>query len=142
MMPANPTRTTRRRFRLPRRLAAPAAVLAGGLIGSAARSGVGSAFPVGAGRFPVTTFLINVSGSLLLGFFLARRQRAVTRGWSLHLWGIGALGSFTTFSTFSVEAFRLIDAGAWALVGSYAVASTILGLSAALLGQRIGRVGR
>jgi CrcB protein len=83
--------------------------------------------------------VINVSGSLLLGLFLARRQRAVTRRWSLQLWGIGALGSFTTFSTFSVEVFRLLEDGAWAVAAGYVVGSTILGLSAAWLGQQLGR---
>jgi len=100
------------------------------------------AFPVGSGRFPATTLLINVAGSLLLGFFLARRQRAVTRRWSLHLWAIGALGSFTTFSTFSLEVFRLIAAGAAGMAARYVLASVVLGLGAAMLGQRLGRVGR
>jgi fluoride exporter len=99
-------------------------------------------FPVEPGQFPATTLLVNIVGSLLLGLFLARRQRAITRRWSLHLWAIGALGSFTTFSTFSIEVFRLIDTGEIPLAVIYVVASIFLGLGAALLGQRLGRVGR
>lgn len=125
-----------------REFAAPVSVLGGGLLGSAARSALGSAFPAAPGAFPATTLLVNVAGSLFLGLFLARRQRAVTRRWSLHFWAIGVLGSFTTFSTFSVEVFRLLDRQAWALVVAYAAASIVLGLGAAVLGQRLGRVGR
>lgn len=131
------TRTRRRLHR--RSLYAAAAVLAGGVLGSAVRAWIGLLLPVPPGRFPATTMVINVSGSLLLGLFLARRQRAVTRRWSLQLWGIGALGSFTTFSTFSVEVFRLLEDGAWAVAAGYVVGSTILGLSAAWLGQQLGR---
>jgi CrcB protein len=141
-----PARITPVRRRPPsrrwRRLAAPAAVAGGGLVGSAARAAISANFPGQAGSFPVTTLLVNITGSLLLGLYLARRQRAVTRRWSLQFWAIGALGSFTTFSTFSVEVVRLADAGAWVPVGWYVLASTLLGLAAALLGQRLGRAGR
>ncbi|MGA9597031.1 MAG: CrcB family protein [Acidimicrobiia bacterium] len=123
-------------------LPAPLAVLGGGLIGSAARAAVGAAFPVAVGAFPATTLLVNLAGSLLLGLFLARRQRAVTRRWSLRFWAIGALGSFTTFSTFSVEVFRLLDRQAWASACGYVLASILFGLGAAVIGQRLGRVGR
>jgi CrcB protein len=123
-------------------LIAPGAVLVGGFVGSGARAGIGSIFPVEPGRFPAATLLINVVGSLLLGLFLARRQRAITRRWSLHLWAIGVLGSFTTFSAFSVEVFLLIDLGESSLAASYVVASIFFGLSAALLGQRLGSAGR
>jgi CrcB protein len=99
-------------------------------------------FPVDPGRFPWPTLVVNVAGSLLLGLYLARRQRAVTARWSLQFWAIGALGSFTTFSTFSVEVFRLVDANAGSVAASYAVASLIGGLLAALLGERLGAVAR
>lgn len=123
-----------------RRWGAPLAVLAGGLLGAGVRATVTTAFPVPAGSFPVATFAINLLGSLLLGGYLTRRQRAVVARWSLHFWAIGALGSFTTFSTFSLEVVRLLDAGTVVTALWYAAASTIGGLAAALLGDRIGRV--
>jgi len=123
-----------------RRNGAPLAVLAGGLLGAGLRAAITAALPVPAGAFPVTTFAINLSGSLLLGGYLARRQRAVVARWSLQFWAIGALGSFTTFSTFSLEVVRLLDASMVATALWYASASTIGGLAAALLGGRIGRV--
>lgn len=124
------------------RLAAPVAVLGGGLLGAGGRAAIGALFPVGTGRFPVSTLLVNLGGSLLLGLYLARRQRAVTARWSLQFWAIGALGSFTTFSTFGAEVFRLVDAQALSLAVGYVAASMIGGLAAALIGQRLGKVAR
>jgi CrcB protein len=125
-----------------RRWGAPLAVLAGGLLGAGTRAAVAAAFPVPPGSFPVTTFAVNLTGSVLLGGYLARRQRAVVGRWSLQFWAIGALGSFTTFSTFSVEVVRLMDTGAVGTALWYAIASTIGGLAAALAGDRIGKVVR
>jgi CrcB protein len=125
-----------------RRLLVPAAVLAGGLLGSGTRAGISLRFPTAAGTFPTSTFLVNLTGSLLLGLYLARRQRAVTARSSVQFWAIGALGSFTTFSAFSVETFQLVDAGSNALAAMYATASLLGGLTAALLGDRLGSVGR
>ncbi|MEX2279783.1 MAG: CrcB family protein [Acidimicrobiia bacterium] len=117
------------------------AVLGGGLVGSAARSGIGEMFQP-SGSFPVTTAAINVAGSLLLGFYLARHQRADVTRWSLQFWAIGAIGSFTTFSAFSVEVFHLVASGSMTVALSYVVASTLGGLTAALIGDRLGSVGR
>jgi len=118
------------------------AVLAGGLLGSGTRAGISERFPTAAGTFPTSTFLVNLTGSLLLGLYLARRQRAVTARSSVQFWAIGALGSFTTFSAFSVETFQLVDAGFNGLAAVYATVSLLGGLTAALLGDRLGSVGR
>ena len=124
------------------RLARPAAVHAGGLLGSGLRAAVAAVVPATANGFPAATLIVNLAGSLMVGAYLARRERAVVAGWSLHFWAIGALGSFTTFSAFGLEVFRLIDIGRRAAAAGYAVASTLGGLATALLGQRIGGVGR
>jgi fluoride exporter len=120
------------------RFAPIAAVAAGGLLGSAGRSVVSSLVPSAPGAFPTGTLIVNLTGSLLLGFYLARRQNAVTTRWSLQFWAIGVLGSFTTFSTFSLETFRLIDGGATPTAAVYVLASMIGGLIAALVGDRVG----
>lgn len=124
------------------KVAAPASVLAGGLLGAAMRAIVGELFPVTSGRFPTTTLLVNLAGSLVLGLYLSRRQRAIAAGWSLRFWAIGGLGSFTTFSTFSAEVFRLIEANAIVVAVWYGLASLVGGVAAALLGERLGMVGR
>jgi CrcB protein len=116
--------------------------MAGGLLGAGLRAAIGELFPVAAGRFPATTLSVNLAGSLLLGLYLARRQRAVSSGWSFRFWAIGGLGSFTTFSAFSAEVFRLITADASRIAVWYVLASLIGGVAAALLGERLGTVAR
>lgn len=125
-----------------RRFAPAGAVLAGGLLGSLARSGVGSVFRTEPGSFPMTTLIVNVGGSFLLGVYLSRRERSVTSALSLQFVAIGVLGSLTTFSTFSVETFQLMDAGRAFLVVAYSGASIVGGLTAALVGDRLGRISR
>jgi CrcB protein len=87
---------------------------------------------------PVATLVVNLTGSLLLGFYLVRREQTVTGRWSLQFWAIGVFGSLTTFSAFSVEVFRLIDQGETMTAGIYVAASIVGGVILALLGQRIG----
>jgi CrcB protein len=117
-------------------------VLGGGLLGSAARGVIAVAVPTPSGGFPVATLIVNLAGSFLLGFYLARRERAVSARWSLRFWAIGALGSFTTFSTFSLEVFQLIEIGHVPVALGYVGASTLGGLAVALIGDRVGAVTR
>ena len=90
------------------------------------------------GRFPLGTFLVNVSGSFvlgLLGAFLA--QRAVPNADALRLAiGVGFCGGFTTFSTFEWETHALLDDGAWLA----AVLNVVLSLFAGLVAVRLGVV--
>jgi fluoride exporter len=118
------------------------AVLAGGLLGSAARIGVGYLIPAAPGRLPVATLMVNLAGSLLLGFYLVRREGTVTAPLSLQFWGIGVFGSFTTFSTFSIEVLHLLGEGQSATAVGYIAASIVGGLILALAGLRLGSVIR
>lgn len=117
-------------------------VLAGGAFGSAARVGIGQLLPVVPGVFPSATLAVNLAGSFLLGLYLARRQQAAARRWLLQFWAFGVLGSFTTFSAFSLEVVQLVQANRAFLAGGYLTASIVGGLVLALVGQRIGRVPR
>jgi fluoride exporter len=119
-----------------------AAVLAGGIIGSAARTGVSYLLPAATGRLPVATLIVNLAGSLLVGFYLARREQTVTAPLSLQFWGIGVFGSFTTFSTFSIEVVYLLGQRKAATAVAYVATSIIGGLILALSGQRVGSVIR
>lgn len=89
-------------------------------------------------RLPLGIVVVNLVGSFLLGFFLARRERAISGPGSTQFWAIGVLGSFTTFSAFSADLFDLISRGDVALAMGYLVLSLPGGLLVALLGQRIG----
>jgi CrcB protein len=121
-----------------RRSAAPLAVLAGGLLGSGVRAAILLAWPIDGDAFPFPTLAINLTGALFLGFYLARRQQAVAGPHSVPFWAIGVLGSFTTFSLFSLEVFELLDAGQAAPAIAYVVVSTVGGVALAISGQRIG----
>lgn len=63
--------------------------------------------------FPVSTLLVNVSGSIALGA-LAGFVMAGHLPWGALTWaGTGLLGGYTTFSTFTYETVRLVEDGAW-----------------------------
>lgn len=119
-----------------------AAVAGGGLVGSAARSGVGLLIPTADGRFPTAVLVANLTGSFLLGLFLARRERAVGGPTAMRFWAIGLLGSFTTFSAFSLDLLVLVEAGRVVASAMYLVGSVVGGLALALAGERIGAVLR
>ncbi|MCU1280202.1 MAG: crcB [bacterium] len=84
--------------------------------------------------WPWATFLINISGCFMIGFFLTltTERFAVHEGWR-YLFPIGFVGAYTTFSTYEYETVRLIESGAWLRAGSYVVASTVVGFAAVLL---------
>lgn len=115
-------------------------ILLGGIIGTGARYGlqgwVQRAW--GAGTFPVGTLVINLAGSLILGFVIryATGSTVVTpelRGGLT----IGFCGAFTTMSTFSYESMTLLQDGDYWRAGLY-MGGTILGcLMAVALGTAL-----
>jgi CrcB protein len=122
-------------------------VATGGVLGTACRYELELLAPAGAGRFPWTTFAVNVFGSLVLGFFLT----LLTRQWERHpgaavarpLVTTGFLGAFTTWSTYLVEVTLLAKDDAAGLAVAYLVASLFAGLLAAVVGMALaGRWGR
>jgi CrcB protein len=117
---------------------AVATIAGGGLVGSAARAGIVIAIPARVGSFPTAILVANLAGSFLLGLYLARRERSVGGPASMRFWAIGVLGSFTTFSTFSVDLVVLLRAGPHMEVLWYVAASLLGGLFLAVAGQRVG----
>jgi CrcB protein len=121
------------------RLAPYLLVALGSCVGGVARFGIGRW--VGAAidaRFPLGTFLVNVSGSFLLGFLgglLATRALPHADALRLAL-GVGFCGGFTTFSTFEYETHALFEDGLWLP----AVTNMFLSLFAGLLAVRFGIV--
>ena len=88
-------------------------VIVGGGAGSAARYLVGLCiFSYAGGAFPWGTLTVNVVGSFLIGLVATLADEAGAIGPQARLFLIvGVLGGFTTFSSFSVETFRLVDNG-------------------------------
>jgi CrcB protein len=102
------------------------------LSGLVARS-IPSAFPYG-------TLLINVTGSLVVGYFLVYSTERVLLDprWRL-LIAIGFCSSYTTFSSYVFESFALMEQGQWWLVSLNALASNLLCLAAVLAGAALAR---
>lgn len=109
----------------------------GGFLGANARYLVGLLVAAHLGsRFPFATFLINVSGSFLLGLL----GTLAAERWLQHpeqvrlLLGVGFLGAYTTFSTFEYETHALIQDGEWLLASLNFVLSPLAGYVAVWLG--------
>jgi CrcB protein len=90
--------------------------------------------------FPYGTLLINVTGSLVLGFFLVYSTERVLLDprWRLLL-AVGFCGSYTTFSSYAFESFALMEQGQWWLMTINVVGSNLLCLAAVLVGAALAR---
>lgn len=114
----------------------------GGFAGANARYVVGRWMVGRFGEaFPVGTMLINVTGSLLIGFVLALLLGKVSLAdptWRLLLI-VGLLGGYTTFSAFAAESVRLIEDGRIAAAATYIVGTNVLAIIACMVGLGIGR---
>jgi len=118
-----------------------AAVAAGGALGSVLRFGLSQWVHLLAGRgFPFGTLTVNVLGSLAMGFlfvlFLDRLSAGVV--WRAGLL-VGVLGGFTTFSSFSIETFSLIEQGDWLKAVVNVAGNVLLCLGATWIGVLLAR---
>jgi fluoride exporter len=112
-----------------------------GALGALARYGLEGLIAKRAGGFPWGTFVINVSGAFLLGFlFTILTERLSVSPWLRSAITIGFLGAYTTFSTFSLETYRLLADGAYLFGVANAVGSLTAGLIAVYAGVVMGRV--
>lgn len=84
--------------------------------------------------FPVGTFTVNAAGSLLIGILL-ETTRSQAAAWLLI---VGFCGGFTTFSTFSVDAVRLLRNGDYGSAAGYVGLSVAVCIAFAALGMWIG----
>jgi fluoride exporter len=113
----------------------------GGFLGAILRFWLGGAIDQRAGsRFPVGTFVINITGSFLLG--LIATVLAENGHWSpnwRYLIPIGFIGAYTTFSTFEFETFRSLEGGQVLLAMLNVVLSICLGFLGVWLGVITGR---
>lgn len=117
-------------------------VAAGGATGAVLRYllGVQATRVMGHG-WPYGTFAANVLGGLAMGVlvgWLALRGGADQERWRLLL-GVGVLGGFTTFSSFSLEVALMIERKAWANALGYSLTSVVLSIAALFLGLALMR---
>lgn len=90
--------------------------------------------------FPFGTFFINLSGSLVMGFLttLAIERRMISPELRLMI-AVGFLGSYTTFSTYQLDAEKLLTTHAWEITALYWIGSAILGVFCLEVGSYLAR---
>jgi len=115
-------------------------IAAGGVVGGLLRRSVNVLLPVDAGAFPWATLVENVTGCLLLAALMVY----VTDVWPPNRYvrpflGVGVLGAYTTFSTFTNEIRSLLDRGRPGVAFLYAGMSLLAGLTATYAGLWVAR---
>ena len=120
-----------------------AIVALGGGVGTALRYLVGLAtVRAGLTTLPVGTFAVNVTGSLALGFlarYFAPPHGSTTVFAALT---VGLCGGFTTFSTFALDLFAMVERQQIGRAATYAIASVALSYGALALGFVLARAAR
>ena len=111
-------------------------VALGGAIGAMGRYAI-SLIPVKS-AFPILTLITNCLGAVLIGFVvgLVSKRNDISPN-AVLFWKTGVCGGFTTFSTFSLEAFSLIENHHIALGSIYIVASVGFCIAGIMLGRRL-----
>lgn len=118
-----------------------AAISAGGFVGANARYILGTwATTVLGSQWPFGTWLINITGCFVLGLFVPMQQ---ARGWSDQMRlavAIGFLGAYTTYSTFELDTYGLIEQHRYGAAVGYAASSFAVGFLAVYLGSVTARL--
>ena len=115
-------------------------VALGGAIGSVARylagAFIANRFDPG---FPWGTFIVNVSGSFLIGVILSFVGGGLLPAGARPFLAVGVMGGYTTFSTYSHETLQLMQGGEFGAAMLNALGQVITGLIAVYLGVGLGR---
>jgi CrcB protein len=108
----------------------------GGGLGSMLR--YAASFIIRQSNFPWTTWLVNVSGSLIIGIVMGitLNATATNQSWKLFL-ATGICGGFTTFSAFSFETLRMIHEGRSIMALTYILSSVLISILAVYIGYTI-----
>ena len=104
-------------------------------IGALCRYGADLLLPASSPQaFPWHTFVVNILGSFAMGviYFFAAEKALISESWKVIL-TTGLLGSFTTFSAFSMQNVILIQEGRWVTAGLYSASSWLFGIVAVLI---------
>jgi CrcB protein len=117
-----------------------AAIFVGGFLGAIARVALEELLPQSGTEWPWATFIVNVAGTFVLGYFATRLQeRLPLSAYRRPLLGTGFCGALTTFSTVQVELLRMLDANELGLAAAYVTATVVAGLGAMRIATGIVR---
>lgn len=117
-----------------------AAIFAGGVVGALARAGLAEGVPHNSAQWPWATFIVNVLGAFLLGYFATRLQeRLPLSAYRRHFLGTGICGALTTFSTVQIELLKMLATQHYGLAVGYAGASIAAGFLAVWAATTITR---
>lgn len=117
-----------------------AAIFAGGFIGAILRAALSESLPTRLGQWPWATFIVNMLGAALLGYFVTRLQeRLPPTLYRRAFLGTGICGALTTFSTVMVELMKMLEHSQLVLAGTYAAASLTGGFAAVFLATKLVR---
>jgi len=117
-----------------------AAVFVGGALGTLARTGLASLVVADPTHWPWPTFIVNIVGAFLVGYFTTRLlERLPLSSYRRPLIGTGLCGGLTTFSTMQVETLKMIEHRDYGLAAGYTAASILLGLLAVYLATAVVR---
>ena len=117
-----------------------AAIFAGGFLGALARVLLVQLVPARPGSWPWATFVANLAGTLLLGFFVTRLQeRLPVSAYRRPLLGTGLCGALTTFSTMQLEVLRMLSDGRTGLAVAYVLTSIGVGFVGVFLATALVR---
>jgi fluoride exporter len=103
------------------------AIYAGGVAGALIRVGLARAFPPDPGTWPWPTFIVNLAGALLLGYFFALFRDHPVESLRHPFLATGVCGTLTTFSTLQLELYDLVDEGDAGLAAAYLGATLAAG---------------
>ena len=120
-----------------------AAVFVGGALGTLARAALETVAAPEPGHWPWPTFIVNIVGAFLLGYFTTRLlERLPVSSYRRPLLGTGVCGGLTTFSTMQVETIKMLEHNHYALAATYTAVSIVVGLLALYLATALVRRAR
>ncbi|MDP6115860.1 MAG: fluoride efflux transporter CrcB [Planctomycetota bacterium] len=118
------------------------AIAVGGALGALCRYGAGRGIQGATeGQFPLGTLVVNLVGCLVMGIAFQKVEDGQFVSEAGRLFVLtGLLGAFTTYSTFSLEAFNLLKESLFAQAAVYLGAHLFVGLAAIWGGIQLGRI--
>lgn len=113
------------------------AVGLGGALGASARYALGL-IPIKT-DFPFITLIINLFGALIIGFISGVSESTGLNGKLVLFLKTGVCGGFTTFSTFSLETWKLLEGGKHFMAAGYALLSVALCVIGVIIGEYLAK---